>query len=509
MSFISRPSFSTATLGLLLAVAACAPARREPNIPRILRPEGIEVTGGSLGRTVLPVPEGILGAVLYDLPVEANTWVESEMSFLLGQRRETMARWMERADFYEGFVKSVFREYGIPTDLIHLGMIESGFIPTARSSAGAVGIWQFMPATGREANLRVDETVDERMDPVRSTRAAASHLRSLYRIHGDWALAAAAYNAGSGRISRGLDRFGATNFWDLATRGDLAQETQHYVPRLYAATIIARDRNRFGFERSQVIEPFAFDSILVDLPVSLGELSEMSGVDGDVLSTMNPHFRRGAIPVGGYWVWVPAGSGPQAQRMYVSAAVSRERMATYTVRWGDSLGRIAQRSGVSSSEIRNLNRSINFDRLLAGAEIQLPAYGVQRLTGQPAATSSGVALSTAARVAPAETSGPRTHTVGRGDTLSEIARDYGVTVAEIQRANSLGGTVIRLGQRLTVPASSSRAAAPIEHVVVAGDTLWDLARRYGTSIAAIEAANGLGSRPIIPGQRLTMPVSPR
>src|SRR5690606_28423757 len=113
-------------------------------------------------------------------------------------------------------------------DLYHLAMIESGFVPTARSRVGAVGLWQFMPATGRAMGLRIDGDVDERMDPVRSTRAAARHLRDLYRSMGSWSLAAAAYNAGPGRINRGLRQYSATDFWQLAERGDLAEETRHY-----------------------------------------------------------------------------------------------------------------------------------------------------------------------------------------------------------------------------------------------------------------------------------------
>jgi membrane-bound lytic murein transglycosylase D len=504
-------------------MSACMPIRREPAVPRVAAPERIEVAGGALGRRVLPVPAGILGPVNYDLPVEANTWVEAEMNFLLNQRRETMSHWMDRADFYQEFVESVMREQGVPTDLVHLGMIESGYIPTARSSAGAVGIWQFMPATSRDMDLRVDNTVDERMDPVRSTRAAARYLRTLYRLHGDWALAAAAYNAGTGRISRSMERSRASNFWDLATRGDLAAETQHYVPRLYATTIIARDRVRFGFPPPRRSGAFAFDSIHVDLSISLGELAEMTGVDGQSLSAMNPHLRRGMTPTGGYWVWVPEGSGERAQRAYVAAAASRERLAAYTVRRGDSLYRIADRSGIPSAEIRRLNRSVDFDRLQAGAVISIPAHGLQRLTGVRLAVSGGgggssttsgsapsaIALSTVARTEGRSSGEARIHVVRRGDTLSELAVQYGVTVARIQAANSLRGTVIQLGQRLTIPAAeSARVVQSAEHTVVAGDTLWEIARRYGSTIQAIEEANSLGDGPIVPGQRLAVPVSP-
>jgi membrane-bound lytic murein transglycosylase D len=514
------PSFqlSAALIGLLVVSAACVPVRREPLVPRAAPPERIEAPGRLLGTEIRPVTARLLGPVSYDLPLEANTWVESELLFLLNDRRDVLHRWMERGDYYEAFVKSVFAEYGIPTDLYHIGMIESGFIPTARSSAGAVGIWQFMPATSRDVNLRVDNVVDERMDPVRSTRAAASYLRTLYRIHGDWALAAAAYNAGTGRISRGLERYGATNFWDLARRGDLAAETQQYVPRLYAATIIARDRERFGFPLPNGVVSFAFDSIHVDLGVSLGELSEMTGVGGDDLSAMNPHLRQGATPPGGYWVWVPAGSGVQAQRSYVAASRRRSSLATYTVQWGDNLGKIAQISGVGAAQIRELNPSIDFDRLLTGAKIQLPAAGVERLAVvEPATTGSApapVALATVARsTAPPAGGDSRVHPVRPGDTLSEIARDYGVTVAAIQEANSLNGTVIRSGQRLTIPAAAPGAggggSTPVNHVVEWGDTLWEIARRYGSSVEAIQDANGLGSRPIIPGQRLEVPTTRR
>ncbi|MDQ3556987.1 MAG: lytic transglycosylase domain-containing protein, partial [Gemmatimonadota bacterium] len=308
----------------------------------------------------LPVKQrrDLLGGVAYDLPVEANSWVERELDFLVEQRREVIGRWMARADFYEPFVKQVLAAEGVPTDLHHLAMIESGYVPTIRSRAGAVGIWQFMPATGRGMGLRVDSLVDERMDPVRSTVAAARHLRSLHRsFRGDWALAAAAYNAGSGRISRGMQGIGASNFWDLAAYGTLASETRQYVPRLYAMTIIARDRQRFGFDPPQgVARTFAFDSVEVDLPTPLAELERIGGLPADVLGSLNPHLLRATTPPGRYWVWTPRGAGPGVQAAFQNSDFRRHRGVTrYAVRPGEDLRTLAELAGVSAERLRELN----------------------------------------------------------------------------------------------------------------------------------------------------------
>src|SRR5690606_3686026 len=246
------------------------------------------------------------------LPVEANSWVEAELDFLVQERRDVIARWLERGSFYEEFIKAELRRQGVPTDLFHLAMIESGFIPTARSRAGAVGFWQFMPATARAMGLRIDASVDERMDPVRSTRAAARHLRDLQRSMGNWALAAAAYNAGPGRINRSLQAHDAKDFWELAERGDLAAETKHYVPRLYAMTVIAHRSAEFGFHTSRS-ESFAFDSVYVEYATPLTVLADIGGVKLADLQKLNPHLIRGITPAG-YWVWVPSSRGPEIQR---------------------------------------------------------------------------------------------------------------------------------------------------------------------------------------------------
>ncbi|CAN5646210.1 hypothetical protein BH23GEM6_BH23GEM6_19620 [soil metagenome] len=505
---------------------AALPVGPSPAAPE---PEQLGEAAELIATEVRAPRRDILGSVSYDLPLEANSWVEAELDFLVEQRGSVIARWLERGDPYEAYIKRILAEERVPTDLYYLAMIESGFIPTAHSRAGAVGLWQFMPATGRSMGLRVDSVVDERMDPVRSTRAAARHLRALHRIYGDWALAAAAYNAGSGRISRAMQAYGASDFWDLAQRGDLAAETRHYVPRLYAMTVIGRDRDRFGISSAPVNAPFAYDSMMVEFATPLQELAALGEPTLDQLGRLNPHLVRGSTPAGAYWVWLPAATGVAMQRAWLASEYRKNQgMGIYVVRSGDSLGRLAQLSGVSSARFRELNPGVDFDRLRTGERLRLPNQIAQKLTNRPAAAQVAVASTSpaapaspprasaataAARTAPQEAAaGGPTHTVGDGETLWGIARQHGVTIGSLQETNGISGATIRAGQVLQIPRSSSSPTAatpaatqPVEHMVESGDSLWSIARKYGSSVDAIQSANQLGDRPIQPGQKITIP----
>lgn len=376
-----------------LGAAACGPGRQ----PVATTPVPAEAPPPAPADTVQAIGEGfplrserpaavgadLLGTARYDLPVEANEWVRQEVDFLVNQRGPVVAGWMTAADRYGEWVRDVFASYGIPRDLSHLGMVESGYRPTVRSHAGAVGMWQFMPATGRGMGLRIDELVDERMDPVRSTHAAARHLRDLNRqFRGDWALAAAAYNAGTGRISRGLGRFGVTNFWDLAQRGDLAEETRHYVPRLYAVTIIAKDPTRFGLPARGPQRAFGFDSIRVDLATPLSVLASVGNIPLPDLVELNPHLLRQVAPPR-YWVWVPAGQGAALQPAY-AASEFRQRGGydSYRVREGDSLDRLAELSGLPAERIRQLNLPMG-ETVQPGQQLRLFADAARVLNERP------------------------------------------------------------------------------------------------------------------------------
>lgn len=342
----------------------------------------------------------LLGTAAYDLPVVANLSVRNELEFLIHERHAVVGGWMRNAAPYHEWVRDVFASHGVPRDLSHLGMIESGYRPTVRSHAGAVGMWQFMPTTGRGMGLRIDTLVDERMDPVRATHAAARHLRYLHRrFNGDWSLAAAAYNAGEGRINRGLGRFGASDFWDLANRGDLAQETRRYVPRLYATTIIAKNPQRFGYPAPGPARRFAFDSVRVDLTTPLSVLAQVGNLPLNELTELNPHLFRQVAPRD-YWVWVPAGQGGVLQQAY-TASDFRQRggFGTYRVREGDSLDGLARVSGLTTEQIRSLNLSASTEALRTGTSLRLYADAARVLNARPQAR--------VARAEPARSSRPR------------------------------------------------------------------------------------------------------
>lgn len=389
---------SIAGLSLLALSAACSPGRQPvASVPAPAPPPAQAPPAPALDPAT-PVDEGrelrgaprlvgadLLGNKQYDLPVVPNEWVRSELEFLVYQRHEVVGGWLRTADRYDEWVRDVFASYGIPRDLHHLGMIESGYRATVRSHAGAVGMWQFMPATGRGMGLRIDTLVDERMDPIRATHAAARHLRDLHRrMRGDWALAAAAYNAGEGRINRALGRYGATDFWDVAARGNLAQETRRYVPRLYAVTIIAKDPVRFGYPAPDPAgKRFAYDSMRVDLATPLSVLAQVGNLPVTELTDLNPHLFRQIAPRN-YWVWVPLGQGAPLQQAF-AASEFRQRggFGVYRVREGESLARLAELSGVSVDRIRAMNLSANLDNLRAGDRLRLYADAVRVLDARP------------------------------------------------------------------------------------------------------------------------------
>jgi membrane-bound lytic murein transglycosylase D len=326
----------------------------------------------------------LLGTASYDLPVEANQLVASEVSFLVYERHDVVGRWLERGERYADFVRATFAAAGLPRDLHHLAMVESGYQPTVRSHAGAVGMWQFMAGTGRGMGLRIDDQVDERMDPVRSTRAAARHLRQLWRDFGrDWLLAAAAYNAGGGRISRGVHSVGARDFWELAERGTLAQETRRYVPRLFAVTIIAKDPERFGYARPEgPARRFEFDSLQVELPTPLPVLARLGGVSAVELAELNPHLLRGVAPAF-YWIWVPKGTAAATQQAWgASEFRSRGGFAYYTLRPGETVATLGA-AGLTGDQLRDLNPGVVVDAVASGDRVRMYADAARALSARP------------------------------------------------------------------------------------------------------------------------------
>jgi len=313
----------------------------------------------------------------------AHPRVAHYLQYFTHAGRERMGRWLERGAPYFPMIRDRLASCDLPEDLRFLPLIESGFANGAVSRAGAVGMWQFMPATARRYGLRVDGLVDERRDPIKSTDAAARHLRDLLDKFGSPFLAAAAYNAGAGPIERGLNRLyddsaGDSAFFRLSDASMLARETSDYVPQCLAASIIARDPEMYGFRPSSDTAGFpAFDSVIVAKPVRLSTAARLAGISERVVSNLNPQYVRGITPDRSRsMIRFPAGSvgagladslaklppeSPPPIRLIPSGGAAPRRPARLPairhviVHAGDTPHGIADRFGVSEAELRRLN----------------------------------------------------------------------------------------------------------------------------------------------------------
>jgi membrane-bound lytic murein transglycosylase D len=303
-----------------------------------------------------------------------NEWVQHFLEFFQApRRREITSIWLNRSGRYLDMIQEVFQRYGLPRELAYVAMIESGFNPTAVSRAGAKGLWQFMERTARRYGLRVDRWVDERLDPEKSTVAAAMYLRDLFVQFGSWPLAKAAYNAGELKVALALQRSGSSDFWVLSRGRVLRDETKRYVPAIMAATAIALNPEQYGFEVSP--EPrLAYDAVPVPALVDLKALAARSGIALDDLRRLNPELRRGITPPGqAYPLKVPSGSGNLVGVALEATRPSRGKRPVHIVKPGETLAGIARHHGVAVADLADWNGLSRPDRVLPGSRLVVSA----------------------------------------------------------------------------------------------------------------------------------------
>jgi len=318
--------------------------------------------------------------------------------FQTGYRRAVVERWLTRSGRYLPMALDVFRQKGLPEELVFTAMIESGFDPVAVSNAGAKGLWQFMAPTARQYGLRVDRWLDERLDPEKATVAAANYLSDLYKIFGSWDLVQAAYNAGEMKVLRAIQGTGTRDFWSLTGTRFLRDETKNFVPAIHAVTIIGQEPEQYGFTVSPD-EPLSYEQITVPKATHLKHVASLSGIPLEELIRLNSELRlKQTPPDSPYHLKVPRGSAPalqagldretEARKAAIAnrtadrgkrkiQAAERVAAGVHIVQPRDTIGGIAKRYGVSVQQLARWNDLEHGARIFPGDRLRVAALARQ------------------------------------------------------------------------------------------------------------------------------------
>jgi membrane-bound lytic murein transglycosylase D len=480
-----------------------------------------EASGGERDLTWLQ------GLVLPDLPVH---WTDRLIWFLQefregGSYHNAVEAWIRRSGRWAEMARAVFRRHGIPEDLLWVAAIESSFGPTERSSAGAVGLWQFMPEGGRDYGLRQNRWIDERRNPEMSTEAVALYFYDLYARFGSWDLALAGFNMGYAGLERAMLKNGTNDYWTLArTENALPYGTTTYVPKAVAVAIVSRNLERFGLAELQLDPPRAYDLVEVRGVTRITALASAARISMEEFKTLNPELLRDRTPPGeSVWlVRVPAGAEEGfVQRL--AAAREEDQTRTYTVRFGETVTDVAERFRTSTARVRRQNGLGERDQVRGGDVLEVPDVEPRDL---PAATPVPNVVVPAETFVYPERRRLFYRTIA-GDTLEAVAGFFGVTPTDLvtwnvldPEANLIPGLIVQLfappdfdpstalvlgEDDVAVYVAGSAALFEqlarqdgrerVVYMVREGDTIETIAQRFGTTKTSLVRVNRFGFEP--------------
>jgi membrane-bound lytic murein transglycosylase D len=452
-----------------------------------------------------------------DLPLMMTDQVAGYISYFSNRGRGTFERAFARSGRYHDMMVRILKQEGVPQDLIYLAQAESGFQPTAVSRAGARGIWQFMGSRARGYGLQRSLWVDDRQDPEKSTRAAARHLRDLYGQFGDWYLAMAAYNSGPGTVQAAVKRTGYADFWELYRRNVLPKETRNYIPIILAVTIMTKNLSHYGFDDVSMDEPARFDSVTVNYPIDLRLVADCVDATPAQLQQLNPSLLRLSTPKeGSFELHLPVGTKTQYQTAVTTIPAGMRLWWRYpTVHSGDTLASLARAYRTTAKSIAEANQ-LDGTELPADAKLIIPVTPGKHPVDDTATYAHRITR----------------YKVRKGDTVSTVAENFGVSAQMLRRWNGLRGdslhgrTVLALhlpvtpsGENSTTASrkstKTSRTAAQLatakapaaktartsddedaaeqasvlHHKVKSGETFYSIATAYKTTVAALKRSN--------------------
>ncbi|MGV8073049.1 MAG: LysM peptidoglycan-binding domain-containing protein [Syntrophobacteraceae bacterium] len=461
-------------------------------------------------------PESTLPRQKWELAIPDHSSVDTWVQRFSQDKQKSFQTQLYRAPHYVVPAQEIFEQAGLPKDLVYVALVESGFTPTARSHASAVGMWQFISSTGKRYGLDQNKWVDERRHPFKSARAAADYLSFLYDTFGSWELALAAYNTGENGVQRALDQSGLKTFWELADNGYLPAETRDYVPKVLATVKIIRNPEHYGF----YFDPRQYtpknETVTVPGGIKLGWLEKRTGIPESTLRDHNPELTKHITPpsCSDYELCVPIGAGETILTALSEHSSPNEKPAVKSAASAGNVGpperaTIALKKDNPKSALKASGTQVREKDARGGADRNtiptVASYTVKAgdtLTG--IAKKSGCSAKALAALNRMNTNQP----LKVGQALNVLAKDT-INVAASKRETPQKSAV-RSSKNKTSTRQTQKSRRPVYYSIRQGDTLWSIAERFKISVDKLCSHNELNpSQKLIPGNVLTISTKER